>query len=207
MSHLPTLGDSPPYKQLPTSVLAHLDGAGPDLMSRGWVSTVDAQISVIYRGPRLEVVSTRTNERIAAWTFGADASARNSSRRRDSPEVGQANEITCCVELFGPCNNGASSIVVGARSASGSSTPVEVNSNHHHPLQRRLLVVGLASGLVCVFDIRSSRIIRAVQMSHRITALAIIGNGGSAYGGALVGGSNDLGLAGNIFRYYYLSCR
>ena len=45
--------------------------------------------------------------------------------------------------------------------------------------QSRLLVVGLASGLVCVFDIRSSRIIRAVQMAHRITALTVVGNGGS----------------------------
>ena len=45
--------------------------------------------------------------------------------------------------------------------------------------QSRLLVVGLASGLVCVFDIRSSRIIRAVQIAHRITALTVVGNGGS----------------------------
>ena len=196
MSHLPTLGDSPIFKQLPTSVLAHLDGAGSDLLSRGWVSTADAQIAVIHRGPRLEVVSTRTNERIAAWTFGTDTSSRNSSRRRDSPEVGQTYEITCCVELFGPSNTGINSIGAGVRSASGSSTPIENTNQHNHPLQRRLLVVGLASGLVCVFDIRSSRIIRAVQMSHRITALAILGNGGSAYGGSVVGGCHDLGLAG-----------
>lgn len=196
MSHLPTLGDSPPFKQLPTSVLAHLDGAGSDLLSRGWISTADAQIAIMHRGPRLEVVSTRTNERIAAWTFGANTSARNSSRRRDSPEVGQTNEITCCVELFGSTNAGMSSIGSGTRSASGSSTPIDSNITHQHHLQRRLLVVGLASGLVCVFDIRSSRIIRAVQMSHRITALSILGNGGSAHGGSVVGGCHDLGLAG-----------
>ena len=195
MSHLPTLGDSPPFKQLPASVLAHLEGAGAELLSRGWVSTADAQIAVIYRGPRLEVVSTRTNERIAAWTFGADTSARHSSRRRDSPEVGQTNEITCCAELFGPSNTGASS-VVNAPSASGSSTPIDHGSQNYHPLQRRLLVTGLASGLVCVLDIRSSRIIRAVEMPHRITSLAILGNGGPTYGGTAVGGCHDIGLAG-----------
>ena len=86
MSHLPTLGVSPLFKQLPTSVLSHLEGAGTDLLSHGWVSTADAQVATIYRGPRLEVVSARTNERIAAWTFGANTAAQNSSRR-DSPEV------------------------------------------------------------------------------------------------------------------------
>ena len=77
MSHLPTLGESPPFRHLPTSVLAHLDGAGSDLLSKGWVSTADAQIAVIHRGPRLEVVSTRSNERIAAWTFGTDSAGRH----------------------------------------------------------------------------------------------------------------------------------
>ena len=196
MSHLPTLGESPPFKQLPTSVLAHLDGAGSDLLSRGWVSTADAQIAVIHRGPRLEVVSTRNNERIAAWTFGIESSARHSSRRRDSPEVGQTFEITSCVELFGPSNTGINTISSQAKSSSGTSTPIDSAQQQHHPLQRRLLVVGLASGLVCVFDIRSSKIIRAVQMRHRITALAILGNGGSGYGNAVVGGYNEIGLAG-----------
>ena len=195
MSHLPTLGESPPFRQMPSSVTAHLDGAGSDLMSKGWVSTADAQIAVIHRGPRLEVVSTKSNERIAAWTFGTEVSARNSSKRRDSPEVGQTFEITSCVELFGPSNSGVSTISNLAKSSSGTSTPIE-SAQQHHPFQRRLLVVGLASGLVCVFDIRSSRIIRAIQMPHRITALAILGNGGSSYGSAVVGGCNDIGLAG-----------
>ena len=196
MSHLPTLGESPPFRHLPTSVLAHLDGAGSDLLSRGWVSTADAQIAVIHRGPRLEVVSTKSNERIAAWTFGTDSAGRHSSRRRDSPEVGQTFEITSCVELFGPSNTGINTIGNVPKSSSGTSTPIESGQQQHHPLQRRLLVVGLASGLVCVFDIRSSRIIRAIQMPHRITALAILGNGGSGYGSAVVGGCNDIGLAG-----------
>ena len=44
MSHLPTLGAALPLVPLPTSVLAHLEGAGTDLLSGGWVSTADAQV-------------------------------------------------------------------------------------------------------------------------------------------------------------------
>ena len=39
------------------------------------------------------------------------------------------------------------------------------------------MAVGLASGLVCVFDTRTSRVVRAVQLDHRVTAVEVVSTG------------------------------
>ena len=71
MSHLPTLGSCSDLAPFPVSVHTHL-GLGPRSQvsgfSRGFLSQ-DDHLAFLYRGPNLEVLNARTNERLAAWTF------------------------------------------------------------------------------------------------------------------------------------------
>ena len=132
MSYLPCLGDVRLPVALPNSVRSHLDGAGPEILSKGWVTSRNkAQVGVLFRGSSLEVVSVHSNERLSAWTFRSPGNAGSS-------------EITCCEPVF-----------------MGDSQPL-------------LLAVGLASGLVCVFDTRTSRVVRAIQVRHRVSAVASV---------------------------------
>ena len=45
-------------------------------------------------------------------------------------------------------------------------------------LSRRAVVVGLANGLVCVVDLKSSRVIRALNTGHRVTSVAVVASMG-----------------------------
>ena len=46
---------------------------------------------------------------------------------------------------------------------------------------RRSLVVGLSSGLVCLLDLKSGKVVRAIQVGKRVTSVAVV----SSYGGPL----------------------
>ena len=82
------------------------------------------------------------------------------------------NEITCVEELStftpaasGPASNG------GLNSTASSSAAQFVHG-------RRYAVVGLANGLLCLLDLKSSRVVRAIQMKQRVTSIAVVSNGG-----------------------------
>ncbi len=52
-----------------------------------------------------------------------------------------------------------------------------------------MLVCGLSDGLVCVVDLRSSRVVRCVNVGRRVTAVEVVsggGGGGGAAGGRLL---------------------
>ncbi len=50
-----------------------------------------------------------------------------------------------------------------------------------------MLVCGLSDGLVCVLDLRSSRVVRCVNVGRRVTAVEVVsGGGGGAAGGRLL---------------------
>ncbi len=49
-----------------------------------------------------------------------------------------------------------------------------------------MLVCGLSDGLVCVLDLRSSRVVRCVNVGRRVTAVEVVSGGGGAAGGRLL---------------------
>ena len=127
----------------PSSVSRHLENAGTELLSKGWVlstlkSKESADVSVVYRGSSLEVISVNTNERLSAYTFGANSGG-----------VKMENEITACIPI---CVGEASSHL--------------------------LLAVALSSGLVCIFDTRTSKVVRAISVSDRVASLALVSGQG-----------------------------
>ena len=77
MSHLPTLGTCSPLSAFPSAVASQFadDIKGRSLICRGRFTHDEsgAQLAFVHRGPHLEVIQTRTNERLAAWTFGNGA--------------------------------------------------------------------------------------------------------------------------------------
>jgi hypothetical protein len=166
MSHLPTMGGGSAPLDFPPAVKAHLGGheMSPRApLTKGFVSE-DCHIAVVYGGPNLEVINPKNGERLAAWTFGSAAGSRNGSRKTDSTgggggaqgrDIGRGCEITACVEISP--NNRASRRPAGEKSNSG-----------------RFLAVGLNNGYVCLFDVRSSTVVRCVKMPHHVTALASI---------------------------------
>ena len=50
-----------------------------------------------------------------------------------------------------------------------------------------MLVCGLSDGLVCVLDLRSSRVVRCVNVGRRVTAVEVVSGGGGGGGGAAGG--------------------
>ena len=83
--------------------------------------------------------------------MSVSASAGASSRRSPDLRIGRQNEITCAAPL----------------------------APHSRNISSSLMVVGLASGLVCVFDTRTSRVVRAVQLENRVTAIDVVSPGKS----------------------------
>ncbi len=171
MSFLPTVGGGSDPCKIPLSSKAHLDGPSgqkhSNLLTKGFV-TKDCLLSVLFSGPNLEVLNARTCERLAAWTFkefssdqmkrGIGPGGPEASKNPNlaiSGKVGNDNEIVCCVEL--------TAAFTGPSASKGTGDKA---------LTTRLLVVALSGGHVCLFDVRSSKILRCVQMPHRVTALA-----------------------------------
>ena len=186
MSHLPTLGGaSGPPIPFPPAVLTHLDletrpgkpvGRGK-VVSGSELGSV-APIAIVYQGPNLEVLCPRTGERLAAWTFKGDDDRKSGATKqhhRDEfdPVGSRLIEITCVAEMaMIVSRHSASSNIPSADDASFVSS---VTSQRHSV--RRLVVAGLSTGLVCIIDIKSCRLIRAVRMPYRVTAVTVLSNG------------------------------
>lgn len=186
MSHLPTLGSCSDLVPYPVSVHTHLglgglSGPGRRRVTtgfaRGFLSS-DDHLALLYRGPNLEVLNARTNERLAAWTFeNLKTPSQVSSHPALSPGGSHVptHEITCCTELVSP----SSSIVNPNASSAGNPNASHLGGPHCPPNSaRRAVVVGLANGLVCVLDLKSSRIIRAIQTGYRVASVAVISSMG-----------------------------
>ena len=187
MSHLPTLGGaSGPPIPFPAAVVSHLDlesrrqkpvGRGK-VFAGNDIGTV-SPIAIVYQGPNLEVLCPRTGERLAAWTFKGDDDRKVGGKhhRDDFDVVGsRTTEITCVAEMSMTVSRHAtSSHPVSVDDASFVSS---ATSQRHH--MRRLVVAGLSTGLVCILDIKSCRLIRVVRMPHRVTAVSVLSNGSMA---------------------------
>jgi hypothetical protein len=133
----------------------------------------------------LEVLCPRTGDRLAAWTFSGDDErvSRRKNARDEFADVGArvSAEVTCAAEILMtvPRRSAASHAAVALEDASFMSS---ATSQRHHV--RRLVVAGLSTGLVCVVDVKSCRLVRAVRMPHRVTAVAVVANGS-------IGGADD----------------
>lgn len=153
MSHWPTLGSCSSLVSFPSCVRQHLSG---QLLSQGRLSPED-QLAFVCQGCHLEVIHSQTNERLAAWTFGPPVGTRGITSPGSNPRI-LDHEITCVSELISKS---------WPNPSSGSVEPDE-------GVNRRCAVVGLANGLVCVLDLKSSKVIRAIQMGQRVTALSVV---------------------------------
>ena len=160
------------------------------------------QLAFLHRGTTLEVVNARNNERVATWTFRSTASvARSDSAGGNTAAAGEGDfaptEITSVAEIVGPARrrvngddyyNGSTSAAAQNMSAAASAA-VSLGGG------RRSLVVGLSSGLVCLLDLKSSKVVRAIQVGKRVTSVAVV----SSYGGPL---SNHRTLAEELMFFY-----
>ena len=157
MSVLPLVAKGSLPLNLPRKVVSQLKDncLSSSNLPKGFISE-DCLISILYSGPHLEVLSPLTGDRLAAWTF---SNFVNQERQRKPDNAGLNStlcEITCCVDM----------------SAGDGSRPISLrNSNTEKALDGRYLCVGLSDGRVCVFNIFSSRIVRCVNLTSRITAL------------------------------------
>ena len=188
MSHLPTLGGaSGPPIPFPAAVISHLDlhARRQKPVGRGKVVALNelgtvSPIAIVYQGPNLEVICPRSGERLAAWTFKGDDDrksnvASGNKHHRDEYDIvgSRSTEITCVAEMsMTVTRHATSSQAATADEASFVSTA----TSQRHTV-RRLVVAGLSSGLVCIIDIKSCRLIRAVRMPYRVTAVTVLSNG------------------------------
>ena len=152
MSHLPTFGAGCLPLSFPSTIQAHLKSEDGKPLHKGFVAD-DCSFAVVYSGPNLEVINPQTGERLAAWTFvsssGSDRISKNESGNSSHSGLKPREcEITACIDM-----------VMGEMSNQGSS---------------RYLAVGLSGGQACIFDVRSSSVIRCINLSHRITAMVRI---------------------------------
>lgn len=152
-------GGSWPLK-FPAPVSSQLKDAAVQSSSllKGFVSE-DCLISVVYSGPHVEVLNPNTGERVAAWTFSSssnqDYQQRSKSGKNEATSSSALDcEITSCIDM---------STRSGERSLDG-----------------RFLCIGLSDGRVCLFNIFSSRVIRCLNLSNRITSLQCLASPSSA---------------------------
>lgn len=75
-------------------------------------------------------------------------------------------EITCAVELLSSTNY--------------TNGPTLEMSHDHFPgfSGFRGILIGMSNGLVCLLDLRSSKIIRTLRIGRPVTSLEVIGSGG-----------------------------
>ncbi|TRY74821.1 hypothetical protein TCAL_05664 [Tigriopus californicus] len=155
MSHWPTLGSCSSLISFPSCVRQHLSlNAGGQLLSQGSLSPED-QLAFVSQGCHLEVIHAQTNERLAAWTFGPPVVTAGITSPGSNPRI-LDHEITCVSELM------------------TKAWPNPTGVDPEDAVNRRCAVVGLANGLVCVLDLKSSKVIRAIQMGQRVTALSVV---------------------------------
>lgn len=107
----------------------------------------DIRYSWLCRGPKLEILHTKTGSKVAAWSFGTVV--------HDFETY-----ITCVTELPS---------VLG---------------------KLPILIIGLeceiGGGMICMFDINSSRVIRAIQIDDRVTTIHVVNPGcDTSFPGAL----------------------
>jgi hypothetical protein len=203
MSHLPTLGACGDLRPFPSSVTSHLEGnansnsaTSAGGLTRGCLSS-DQHLSYLYQGKSLEVVNAKNNERLAAWTFGTAGGAGRADADADFTSSGGGGlEITCVAEIASPSGlkhnqhhqdvDGAAG-GINASSASFAAAPCHTG--------RRSLIVGLSSGLICLFDLKSSKVMRAIRVGKRVTSVSVV----SSYGGPM---SNHRMLAEELMFFY-----
>lgn len=152
MSLLPTMGGSSWPVRLPKLLSRKsFDKNEPKSLFKGFIS-VDCLLSVVYSGAQLEVLSTLTGERLAAWTFSPCLQPERARQHDSGSAVSQTCEISCCVDML----------------PQGAAL---VRSSGEKSLDGRYLCVGLSDGRVCIFNIFSSKIVRCISLPSRITAL------------------------------------
>lgn len=195
MSHLPTLGGaSGPPINFPTAVLSHLhldSSRNQRILSRGKIvvgNAVDqtsvSPIAIVYQGPNLEVLCPRTGERLAAWTFKGDDD-RKGLKRDEYDVTTRTTEITCTAEMA----------LAVSRPSAASSQGCDDDASYISSTAtqrfnvRRLVVAGLSTGLICILDIKSCRLIRVIRMPFRVTSVTVLSNG------SIGSSDDDLGAA------------
>lgn len=100
MTHLPTLGACSALSAFPPAVPSHLDLSSPPLSPAGPASprlsatpvtggalSRDATLCFLRQGRCLEVLDARTNERVAAWTFGGPGDLRGDAAAAKAAEA------------------------------------------------------------------------------------------------------------------------
>ena len=118
----------------------------------------DGKLAFLCRGADVEVIRAKLEppERAAAWSF---------SSASDAPVT-----VTALAELIPPEN-------------AQVDDEVDDDEARRRTCVLRGLLIGLSNGLVCLLDLKSSRITRAVRIGKRVTAIEVVSSARSINGG------------------------
>ncbi|XP_041377682.1 protein ELYS-like [Gigantopelta aegis] len=122
-----------PFQSCTQSVLEKTDVTGIN-----GSTSIDGYFSWLYHGPHLEVITTKSRTRVAAWKFGA--------------ALHDSNTTITCVQEYSV--NGSTKLLVG-------------------------LTNSVNQGMVCLFDIFKSCVLKAIEFPQKVTSLtSVLTSGG-----------------------------
>ena len=139
------------------------------------MNIADSKLAWLSKGPRLEVVGTADGAKIAAWTFGAVVRDFKTKVCCNSHSyLLTISMVSICYFVF------RAYLQVTCVAECPHLTPI------NRPTHVDQLIVGLecelTGGMLCLFNLAGSRVLRAINIPSKVTAVNTVSLGGEASG-------------------------